>query len=305
MKKILITVLLLFSINSFAQTSGFEFKFNGNTAKYDKETNTGTFSGKTAGSFEINSYMAISSVDTSLWQYVQNNDNAKYSFVTNRGTYGGLTAGKIKIPVIDLIGASGSTTDTSLIPFLNQNNTFTGAINTFTGKVVVGTGTSNGTADFLVMGDTITFRGTVYRDSSYWREEINPFSQRLKISAIGKTGNNMLTIDSTLITSALAMTIIGDFTTGGNIFAGSNSKYIGWSTRSVLQSTADGTVDFFFNNGTTRATIDAGILRGRTTTPIATATTTGVAGTIIVGSDNYIYICTATNTWVRVLGLTW
>jgi len=25
--------------------------------------------------------------------------------------------------------------------------------------MVVGTGTSNGTADFLVMGDTITFRG--------------------------------------------------------------------------------------------------------------------------------------------------
>ena len=42
------------------------------------------------------------------------------------------TAGKIKIPVIDLIGASGSSIDTSLIPFLNQNNTFTGAINTFT-----------------------------------------------------------------------------------------------------------------------------------------------------------------------------
>jgi len=73
----------------------------------------------------------------------------------------------------------------------------------------------------------------------------------------------------------------------------------------VLLLTADGTVDFFFNNGTTRATIDAGILRGRTTTPIATASTTGVAGTIIVGSDNYIYICTATNTWVRALCLTW
>jgi len=201
--------------------------------------------------------------------------------------------------------ASSQSIDTSLIAFLNQNNTFTGAINIFTGKMVVGTGTSNGTADFLVMGDTITFRGTVYRDSSYWREEINPFSQRLKISAIGKTGNNMFTIDSTLITSALAMTITGDFTTGGNLFAGSNNKYIGWTSRSLIQSTANGVVDFFFNDATTRATIDAGILRGRTTTPIETASTTGVAGTIIVGSDNYIYICTKTNTWVRVLGLTW
>ena len=82
--------------------------------------------------------------------------------------------------------ASSQSIDTSLIAFLNQNNTFTGAINIFTGKMVVGTGTSNGTADFLVMGDTTTLRGTVLRDSSMLRVMVNPFSQRLKISAIGK-----------------------------------------------------------------------------------------------------------------------
>lgn len=259
MKKILIVILLLFAGNIYSQTSGFEFKFNGNTAKYDKETNTGTFSGKTAGSFEINSYMTISSVDTSLWQYVQNNDNAKYSFVTNRGTYGGLTAGKIKIPVIDLIGSSsGSTIDTSTIPFLNQNNTFTGNINVFTKKVVIGTGTSNGTADFLVMGDTTTLRGTVLRDSSMLRVMVNPFSQRLKIEVFGKLGTNMLTVDSTLISSALAMTISGDFTTGGNLFAGSNNKQIGWNTRALMQSLSDGNILFTNWAGTTKATLSFG-----------------------------------------------
>lgn len=181
--------------------------------------------------------------------------------------------------------ASSQSIDTSLIAFLNQNNTFTGAINTFTGKVVVGTGTSNGTADFLAMGDTITLRGTVYRDSSYWRAEINPFSQRLKISAIGKTGNNMFTIDSTLITSALAMTITGDFATGGNIFAGSNNKYIGWTSRSLIQSTANGVVDFFFNDATTRATLNFGKFK-MNLLPTYADNTAALAGGLVAG-DGY------------------
>lgn len=39
-------------------------------------------------------------------------------------------------------------------------------------------------------------------------------------------------------------------------------------------------------------------------TPPASATAAGVAGEIIAGSDGYIYICTATNTWVRVQAVT-
>ncbi len=136
--------------------------------------------------------------------------------------------------------ASSQSIDTSLIAFLNQNNTFTGAINIFTGKMVVGTGTSNGTADFLVMGDTTTLRGTVLRDSSMLRVMVNPFSQRLKISAIGKTGNNMFTIDSTLISSALAMSITGDFNSLGNIVAGSNNKNIRWLGKTVMYANNDG-----------------------------------------------------------------
>jgi len=39
-------------------------------------------------------------------------------------------------------------------------------------------------------------------------------------------------------------------------------------------------------------------------TPPASATAAGVAGEIVAGSDGYIYICTATNTWVRVQAVT-
>jgi hypothetical protein len=40
-------------------------------------------------------------------------------------------------------------------------------------------------------------------------------------------------------------------------------------------------------------------------TPPASATATGTAGTIIIGSDGYLYLCTATDTWVRVQLTTW
>ena len=39
-------------------------------------------------------------------------------------------------------------------------------------------------------------------------------------------------------------------------------------------------------------------------TPPATATSTGTRGEIIAGNDGYIYICTASNTWVRALAST-
>ena len=37
----------------------------------------------------------------------------------------------------------------------------------------------------------------------------------------------------------------------------------------------------------------------------ATASSTGTQGEVRFASDGYIYICTATNTWVRAQGSTW
>jgi len=145
-----------------------------------------------------------------------------------------------------LNNVTGGTTDTNT--YVRKYGTFTkeGDLN-ITGKTVIGTGTSNGTSDFLVMGDTTTIKGTTLRDSSIFRVMVNPFSQRLKVVVTGKTGTNMLTVDSTLITSALAMTLTGDITTGGNIFAGSNNKVIGWTSRSSIKSGTDGVVSLYNN----------------------------------------------------------
>jgi len=145
-----------------------------------------------------------------------------------------------------LNNTTGGTTDTNT--YVKKYGTFTKEGDLYvTGKTVIGTGTSNGTSDFLVMGDTTTIKGTTLRDSSIFRVMVNPFSQRLKVVVTGKTGTNMLTVDSTLITSALAMTLTGDITTGGNIFAGSNNKVIGWTSRSSIKSGTDGVVSLYNN----------------------------------------------------------
>lgn len=173
---------------------------------------------------------------------------------------------------------SASTPDLTPYALKTQLDTmpqYNKSVNIFTRKMVVGTGTSNGTNDFLVMGDTTTIRGTLYRDSSYWRAEINPFSQRLKISAIGKLGNNMFTIDSTLITSALAMTLIGDIKTGGNLQAGSNNKSISWLTKTVMYAENDGELKIMNNAETSfvkftvgAGNFTAGFIRGTVDTDI-------------------------------------
>lgn len=163
---------------------------------------------------------------------------------------------------------------------LATSNTFSGTSNSFTGKVRIGTGTSNGTADFLVMGDTTTIRGTALRDSSYLRVEVNPFSQRLKVSVIGKTGNNMLTVDSTLMSTSLAFTTGGVITSGHDV-AVVNSRYfilgsnLSGTQGALFRSTAEGVISLTNAGGTGFTTftvgagnLKAGFFRGTTDTDI-------------------------------------
>jgi hypothetical protein len=50
---------------------------------------------------------------------------------------------------------------------------------------------------------------------------------------------------------------------------------------------------------------DTGTLAVAFDTPPASATATGTTGTIVFGNDGYLYLCTATDTWVRVQLATW
>jgi len=153
----------------------------------------------------------------------------------------------------------GNTPDLSAYALKTQLDTmpqFNRSVNTFTKKMVIGTGTSNGTNDFLVMGDSTTIRGTVLRDSSIFRVSVNPFSQRLKIQAIGKTGLNMLTVDSTAITTALPITAdLFEATASSSGFVSSTTGYFFWKNSSLINAPANGTVKFTNFAGTTNATL--------------------------------------------------
>jgi len=255
MKKIILIIFLF--ISSFAYSQDFDLTANQTNGKFSLATNNTTFMGMSAGDVVIpNFFDASASIDTSAWGLMPNQTNGKYSIAYNKATFMGKDSGTVVIPVYFGSNSSSSSVDTSLIPFLSQNNTFTGAINTFTGKMVVGTGTSNGTADLLVMGDTTTIRGTLYRDSSYLRVLVNPFSQRLKISAIGKTGLNMLTVDSTAITTALPITAdLFEATASSSGFVSSTTGYFFWKNSSLINAPANGTVKFTNFAGTTNATL--------------------------------------------------
>jgi len=297
MKKIILIIFLF--ISSFAYSQDFDLTANQTNGKFSLATNNTTFMGMSAGDVVIpNFFDASASIDTSAWGLMPNQTNGKYSIAYNKATFMGKDSGTVVIPVYFGSNSSSSSVDTSLIPFLNQNNTFTGAINTFTGKMVVGTGTSNGTNDFLVMGDTTTIRGTTLRDSSYARFLINPFSQRIKFEMIGKTGTNMLTVDSTLITSALAMSITGAINTLSEIVAGSNNKYIGFLNKSLIRSNNDGELSMT-NNATTSfvkftvgaGNFTAGFIRGTVDTDITSVfvrTPNGTLRYILVADDGTI-----------------
>ena len=65
-----------------------------------------------------------------------------------------------------------------------------------------------------------------------------------------------------------------------------------------------GTVEFFAYDGSTPGAISTGQLTVSAPTVPASASATGTAGTVSWDSD-YIYICTATDTWKRVAIATW
>lgn len=79
-------------------------------------------------------------------------------------------------------------------------------------------------------------------------------------------------------------------------FGGTTSAFPAWqrSTTGLIARLADNSADTW---------VQASQFRSTLTTP-ASAAATGVAGTIVADAD-YVYVCTATNTWKRVAIATW
>lgn len=78
----------------------------------------------------------------------------------------------------------------------------------------------------------------------------------------------------------------------------------------TISSTGNATLNLTASSGTPRFTFSDDVISTKyyvstLNTPPATAASTGTQGEIRFGTDGYLYLCTATNTWVRVQLSTW
>lgn len=108
----------------------------------------------------------------------------------------------------------------------------------------------------------------------------------------------------------------GKFTAPGDIFAGNdiftlNNRYIIAGSNSsgtqgiALNATSDGVARLRNAGISSDASLQIAKLITSNVTAPTTASSTGTQGEIRIGSDGYIYICTATNTWLRAQCVTW
>lgn len=213
-----------------------------------------------------------------------------------------------------------SVTSADTLPKLNGQNTF--SQNTkFSGHLAIGTsginpqpwiavGVDNSVINRIVLNGVNT---TVNKDRTTDAQATDSASYSVWISALGNvtinakngTGTTTFNLDST------GRILNSSYIQAGTDFVSVSQKgyVIGFNSSGTqgayLNSTADGFLRIRNAGVSSDATVQLGRLIATNVTPISTASSTGTQGTIVVGSDGYIYICTATNTWVRVQGVTW
>lgn len=281
MKKIIIFLLL---ISSFAiaqnDTTNWNLKANSSNGLFTIAENTNTFYGISAGLINSPlSFDASNTIDTASWELVRNSSNGLYTQIQNRVTLFGKTAGQIKIPLnynanpvtVSSLGAlTMSDADARYLFKDSTNIAYINRTNTFLGDQIFSgrlrTDTLLNVLGALTINDTVTITGRLY-----------------------------------ITQSLVASNDIATLSTKGYILGFNSSG----TTGVYLNSTADNFLRIRNAGVSTDAIVQMGSLITSNVTPVATAGTAGTAGEIRIGSDGYIYICIATNTWQRVITLTY
>lgn len=188
---------------------------------------------------------------------------------------------------------------------------FNGTINVATGGITsgsktinIGTGQGVGGGTYITMGSTngtssISLLGSVYANS------IAGTTNTSGVNLFNSTTSGNITIGSALTSSSVALANGTNFAGSINIASGatvSGSKTInigvngqGGSTTSINIGSATGATSNTYLNGK--------VIMQNPTVP-GSATATGTAGEI-AWDANYVYVCTATNTWKRTALSTW
>lgn len=257
-----------------------------------KNTFIGTDAGKVSGALAENNTVLGSSAGAAITSgshntlvgYLSGNliSTATYNTFTGAAT-GRLTTGSFNTFLGGLSGYSNTTGASNLfIGFNSGNSNLTGSSNTFVGTA---SGSNNIGADYntavgnssgtnLDTGGDNIFLG--YESGRFISDSTTPLTE----------ATNSIFIGSRSKASADAQT--------NQIVIGYDATGLGNNTTSI--GNASTTVTGLYGN-------QIRLLSGMGTAP-ASASATGVAGTIIV-TATYIYVCTATDTWKRVAIATW
>lgn len=206
--------------------------------------------------------------------------------------------------------------DTANLFRLNNSETVTGALTTFSGKVVLN--------DIVNISDSLRLYRKEFPGSTspyvIQVDSANSTDFYIKIQQLGQVDALVLLQNTTTgfgnadgglwRMSGLNM-ITRNFETTGTIRWITNAGDMTLSAAGNLTNTGhylvttDNTYDLGALGTEMRNIHYQGTLFGILDTPPATAGATGVAGEIRFGTDGYLYLCTATDTWLRVQLVTW
>lgn len=127
MKKIILTLFLLYSCIAFSQidTANYSFNMDLLTGKFNSIISKSTIYG--AGGFRyVVQNLETTSIDTTLFQYVGNSLDGKYTIMQNISSYYGKDSGTVQFNLVNNSSTSNSfTADSSNILFKNRNRTIT------------------------------------------------------------------------------------------------------------------------------------------------------------------------------------
>lgn len=297
MKKIIILILL---ISSFAysqvDTANWSFLPNQTNGKFTALISRELYYGISGGQYKQMS-LSATSYDSTVFQLIPNQLDGRYTMIENIATYYGKDSGTVRMNLNDdpLLTASSIGALTMTIAdarYLFKDSTNILYRRDTTSLIPTKVFLSN---TYAIFGNTNTFvNDQIFNGRVRTDTVLNLFGSLILNDTVTVTGRLNVTEDAFFSRDIITLS------TKGQVL-GFNSS----GTQGVyLNSTADNTLRIRNAGVSTDALVQIGRLITSNVTAPVSAGATGTAGEWRLGSDGYIYICIASNTWQRVLTAT-
>ena len=273
--------------------------FNPFTGNFDNVMASSSDMSFSGGSLNVNGDLTLDSggTFTTTVQAVTPTANRTISFPDQTGTVG-LVSGATGNIQYNNAGQLAGTGD------LNVELDWTSASGTYTGlKVSADNGVGGaplGSGNLLDLQSNGTSKFSVSKDGNAYFQN---GSSSAPIIKLGTSETGLYTRNSAARVSFAVSGFDANLEIGPNIFALASTGYIAWTSAALPSSAPDSGLKrdsagvVAVTDGSTGLGTLQGQLRAQGTAP-ASATAAGTAGDIRYDST-HIYVCTATNTWVR------